>query len=275
MRSTKRPDSCAEDERVAPIVNAAATRPAPSRRPRPWSDPVRWLQLPWTIAIFYPVAAVTTVFWGTMAVLWSLVDRALGFRSGVAWAWLLTKVSFVAVHVTGRENLKPGTSYVFLANHQGNYDILALYGYLGREFRWVIKQELRKVPFLGWGCAAIGHIFVDRRDARRAIASLEAAKPQLRGGVSVVFFPEGTRTADGSLGRFKKGGFQMARQLGLEIVPVSITGSFEVLPKGCLAPRAGTIHVRLHPPVAPTAYAELEDLLGATRAAIAADLEKA
>jgi 1-acyl-sn-glycerol-3-phosphate acyltransferase len=236
---------------------------------------LRWLLAPWTMLVFYPIVAVTTVLWGSLAVAFSLLDPRLGFHSGTIWAWCLTHVSFVRVRVEGRERLVPGRSYVLLANHQGYFDILALYGYLRRQFRWVIKQEIRNVPFLGWGCAAIGHIFVDRGDSRRALASLEAAKPKLQGGVSVVFFPEGTRTPDGRLGRLKRGGFRLAEQLELAIVPVSISGSFEVLPRGCLLPRPGTIRVRLHPPIEPDPSRSPQATLEAVRVAIAADLAPA
>jgi len=241
----------------------------------PRSSVQRWLLAPWTLLVFFPVVLVTTTLWGFLAVALSFVSRRIAFHCGTIWAWCLTHASFVRVRVEGRERLRPETSYVFLANHQGNYDILALYGFLGRQFRWVIKQELRKVPFLGWGCAAIGHIFVDRGDSRRAIASLEAAKPRLAGGVSVVFFPEGTRSPDGTLGRFKKGGFMMARQLDLEIVPVSISGSYEVLPKGLLFPQPGTIRVRIHPPIAPRDFQQDAALVERVRGTIAADLDTA
>jgi 1-acyl-sn-glycerol-3-phosphate acyltransferase len=238
----------------------------------PWRSVRRWLLVPWTLVVFFPLVIVTTILWGFLAVALSLVDRRLGFYAGTIWAWCLVHASFVRVRVEGREHLRPGTSYVLLANHQGNYDILALYGFLGRQFRWVIKEELRKVPFLGWGCAAIGHIFVDRSDSRRALASLEAAKPRLAGGVSVVFFPEGTRSSDGTLGRFKKGGFVMARQLGLEIVPVAIAGSYAVLPKGCLFPQPGTLRVRLHPPLAASEHPDEAALVARVRDTIAAGL---
>jgi 1-acyl-sn-glycerol-3-phosphate acyltransferase len=241
--------------------------------PRPWREPLRWLVLPWIVVVFYPIVLVTTTFFGLLSVVLSLASQRLGFYGGVYWARCLTWASFVRVAVRGREHAAPGTSYVVLANHQGNYDILALYGFLGRQFRWVIKQELRKVPFLGWGCAAIGHIFVDRSNSRRAIASLEAAKPRLVGGVSVLFFPEGTRSEDGRLGAFKKGGFVMARQLGFPILPLSISGSAGVLPKGCLVPRPGTVRVTIHPPVDPAAFADDATLIAAVRATIAGGLD--
>ncbi|HEX3528543.1 MAG TPA: lysophospholipid acyltransferase family protein [Thermoanaerobaculia bacterium] len=241
---------------------------------RAWSDPLRWLFIPWTLFIFYPAVLTTTTFWGIIAILIASVSQRAGFYCGTIWAWCLAWLSPVWVRVEGRENTRPEQSYVILTNHQGDYDILALYGFLHRQFRWVIKQELRKVPFLGWGCAAIGHIFVDRRNSEAAIASLEAAKPRLAGGVSVLFFPEGTRSLDGRLGPFKKGGFVMARQLGFPILPVSLSGSWKILPKGCLFPCPGIIRVRIHPPVDPADFPNDEDLMGVVRGVIAAGIDE-
>jgi 1-acyl-sn-glycerol-3-phosphate acyltransferase len=245
---------------------------APDSVARTWSQPLRWLMVPWTIAIFYPFVLVSTFVWGSISVLLSLISQRVGFYGGVYWARSLTWTSFVRVKIEGREHAPQDTSYVILANHQGAYDILALYGFLGRQFRWVIKEELRKVPFLGWGCAAIGHIFVDRSNSRRAFASLQAAKPRLTGGVSVLFFPEGTRSEDGRLGRFKKGGFVMARQLGFPILPLSISGASTILPKGCHFPRPGSIRITLHPPVDTKGFADDAALIDQVRATIASGL---
>jgi 1-acyl-sn-glycerol-3-phosphate acyltransferase len=239
----------------------------------PWRAPVRWLVLPWTVLVFYPFLVVTTVLWGCIAIALASISQRAAFHCGTVWARCLAWMSFVWVRVEGREHARRGQSYVLMINHQGDYDVLALYGFLPLQFRWVIKQELRKVPFLGWACAAIGHIFIDRSDSRAAIASLEAAKPRLVGGVSVLFFPEGTRTLDGRLGPFKKGGFVMARQLGLPILPVSLSRSWKILPKGCLFPRPGTIRVRIHPPVAPADHPGDDALMNAVRTAIAAGID--
>ena len=253
--------------------NRTASRTVPAANRSPARDLSRWLVAPWTILVFFPLVAVTTVFWGFWAVALSALSRRLAFYSGAIWAWCLCWASFVRVRVEGRALARRGQSYVILCNHQGDFDILALYGFLGRQFRWVIKQELRRVPFLGWGCAAIGHIFVDRSNSRAAIASLEAAKPRLAGGVSVLFFPEGTRSTDGRLLPFKRGGFVMARQLGLPILPVTISGSLRVLPKRCLFPRPGTIRVRFHPEIDTAAGASLEEIVERTRAAIESGLD--
>ena len=250
-----------------------ADRPA-LQRVRTWGDPLRWLVLPWTLAVTYPLILVSTTLFGTLAVTLSLISKHLGFYAGVFWARSLTWGTWVRVRVAGREHLRPGQSYVMLSNHQGAYDILALYGFLGREFRWVMKEELRKVPFLGWGCAAIGHIFIDRKNSARAIASLEAAKSHLTGGVSVLIFPEGTRSDDGRLLPFKKGGFNIARQLDLPILPLSITGSNAILPKACLFPRPGIVRVRFHPAIVPSDFPDTAELIARVRAEIEAGLEQ-
>lgn len=232
----------------------------------------RWLFAPWTLAIIWPLVIVTTVFWGLTATLLATVSQRLAHHCGTAWAWLLARASLVRVVVTGRELAPAGQSFVILTNHQGAYDILALYGYLRRQFRWVMKAELRRIPFLGWACQAIGHIFVDRGNSRAAVASLDAARSKLQDGVSVLIFPEGTRSVDGRLLPFKKGGFVMARQLGLPILPVSISGSAQVLPPRCLFPRPGTIRVALHPPVDPMAFDDLSALMAAVRETISAGI---
>ena len=257
-------------------LDEEATHPAERRAPNsgPWSDPLRWLTAPWMLLVAFPWILLNTAFFGTAAVLLSLFSKRLGFFAGVFWARSLAWGTWVHVVVEGRESMRPGQSYVILANHQGAYDILALYGFLGREFRWVMKEELRRVPFLGWGCAAIGHIFVDRRNSARAIASLDAAKRHLTGGVSVLLFPEGTRSDDGRLLPFKKGGFAIARQLDLPILPVTISGSTRILPKSCLFPRPGVVRVRFYPEIVPGAFPETAELMAEVRRAIESGLSE-
>lgn len=235
-----------------------------------------WIRVafaPWCLLVFFPFAIVATLVFAILAMLGALISRRVGFHSGTIWAWLICRVGFIRVRVHGRDNIDPNTSYVILANHQGIIDIVALYGHWLRQFRWVMKQELRKVPALGAACAALGFVFVDRSNPRRAYESLERAKPELKDGVSVLFFPEGTRSPDGQLLPFKKGGFQMARQLGLPILPVSITGSRLIAPRGTIFIVPGTVDITIHPPVpiATSAAAERE-LMGEVREAILSGL---
>lgn len=143
--------------------------------------------------------------------------------------WLL----FMNVEVRGVENIRRGQSYVFVCNHQSMADVFAVYGWLPVIFKWIMKKELRKIPFVGSACAAAGHIYIDRSSKMAAARSLKEAEKQLHGGVCVVIFPEGTRTQTGEVGRFKRGAFSIASDLELPILPISLTGCYEVMPKGC------------------------------------------
>lgn len=147
------------------------------------------------------------------------------------WSKLMCRVPLLPVEVTGREKLDPGCSYVFVANHQGPYDIFLIYGYLGHSFRWLMKKELRNIPLVGWACEKAGHIMVDK-SGPKAIAKTQAqARDVLRHGTSVVVFPEGSRTFTGHMAHFRRGPFMLGHQLQLPIVPVTINGSFDVLPR--------------------------------------------
>ena len=235
---------------------------------------LRWLYFPWTWLVFFPYLVVTTIFFGTLAFLTSLISKNLSFHCGTAWAWLLCRMNFNWVQVKGRQHVKKGQSYIIMSNHQSHFDILAIYGHWGWQFRWVMKQELRKVPGLGYGCASVGHIFIDRSNREKAIASLKAAKPLLVGGTSVMFFPEGTRSRDGRMLPFKKGGFMMALDLNLPILPVTIRGSRHVLPgkKKMLLP--GLIHIQIHEPIDVSAYGheKRDQLMQDVRTVIASKL---
>ena len=223
---------------------------APAREPGETARAVlRWLYLPYAALVFLPFLAATTIFWGIAAVLSSFVSRRVAFHCGTVWAWCLCRANFVWVRIRGREHAHPDRSYVIMSNHQSHFDILAFYGHWGRQFRWIMKQELRKVPGLGAGCAAVGHIFVDRSDREKAIASMRAARAQLTDGVSVMIFPEGTRSRDGRMRAFKKGGFMMALEMGLPILPVSISGSRHVLPGHRLRLLPGLVRITVHAPI--------------------------
>ena len=210
---------------------------------------LRWLYVPYVVLVFVPFLAATTIFWGIAAVLTSLVSQRVGFHCGTIWAWCLCRANFTWVRIRGREHVRPGQSYVIMSNHQSHFDVLAFYGHWGHQFRWIMKQELRKVPGLGWGCAAVGHIFVDRSNRERAIASMQAAGRSLEPGVSVMIFPEGTRSPDGRMREFKKGGFMLALELGLPILPISISGSRHVLPNRTKRLLPGRVRIQVHPPI--------------------------
>lgn len=154
-----------------------------------------------------------------------------GYYPPVIWSKLVLKVLFLSVDVVGRENLKHGESYVFVANHQGAFDIFLIFGHLHRNFKWMMKRELRKIPFVGYACAKSHHIFVDRRNPGSMKATYDQARRILRHGMSVVVFPEGSRTYTGRIGKFKRGAYVLADELQLPVVPLTINGSFDVMPR--------------------------------------------
>jgi 1-acyl-sn-glycerol-3-phosphate acyltransferase len=211
---------------------------------------LRLLYQPYKWLVFMPLVVVSTAFFGSLTVLAvALAGPRIASHCGVVWARLLSWATPILVRVQGRQHMLPGQSYVVVSNHQSQYDILLLYGWLGVDFKWVMKQDLRRVPFLGFACEKIGHIFIDRANHAAAMASLEAAKGRIRGGTSVVFFPEGTRSRSGELGRFKKGAFRMAIDLGLPILPVSILGTREILPTRTIDIFPGKACLSIHPPI--------------------------
>ena len=154
-----------------------------------------------------------------------------GYYPPVIWSTWVLKVLFLPVKVIGRENLKHGESYVFVANHQGAFDIFLIFGHLHRNFKWMMKRELRKIPFVGYACEKSHHIFVDRRNPGVMKATYDQARRTLRNGMSVVVFPEGSRTYTGRMGKFKRGAYVLADELQLPVVPLTINGSFDVMPR--------------------------------------------
>jgi 1-acyl-sn-glycerol-3-phosphate acyltransferase len=176
-----------------------------------------WLYQPYKYLVFAPAVGVVTTVQSLLALFLSFFvsSRTASRVAAVPWARILGSMAPMKVRVEGRENVDPEQSYVLVSNHQSQFDIFLLYGWLGIDFKWVMKQELRTVPGIGMACDRLGHIFIDRSDHAAAMASLEAAKKKIVNGTSVMFFPEGTRSRDGKLKRFKKGAFRMAVDLGL------------------------------------------------------------
>lgn len=210
-----------------------------------------WLYQPYKYLVFAPIVGVVTASFSLFALLLSLATspRNASRLSAVPWARILAAMTPMRVRVEGRENIDPRQSYVLVSNHQSQYDILLLYGWLGIDFKWVMKKELRAVPGIGMACDRLDHIFIDRSNHAAALATLEAAKTKIVDGTSVMFFPEGTRSRSGRLKAFKKGAFRMAVDLGLPILPLTVTGTRDVLPAGTLDLLPGSARLIIHPPV--------------------------
>ena len=231
------------------------------------------------IFIFCPLIVVATVVTAVLTVVGSALGdgRWWGYYPQIIWARLFCWLAFVRVTVSGRENIDAETSYVFVANHQGAYDIFALLGYLGHNFRWMMKQSLRRIPFVGWACEASGSIFVDNSTVSSTRHTIEKAEQQLRGGMSLTVFPEGARTLTGRMGRFKKGAYMLAVEFSLPVVPVSIDGAYHVMRRTSAFPRPGHIHLTIHRPIIPPSEGthDLTSLIDESRAAIASALPEA
>lgn len=153
------------------------------------------------------------------------------YYPGRIWSWLMIRLLLLPVHVEGRENMDPHQSYVIIANHQGAFDIFLIYGFLGRSFKWMMKQSLRNIPLVGKACESADYIFVDKSGPKKIQQTYERARAILQHGMSVVVFPEGARTWDGKLQTFKRGAFQLADELQLPLLPITIDGPFQVLPR--------------------------------------------
>jgi 1-acyl-sn-glycerol-3-phosphate acyltransferase len=243
------------------------------RRQRPWWW---WVYQPYKWLAVGPVLVTSTLVFGGLAVALSLVlsPRRVGALCGVPWARLNARVTPMAVEVVGRAHLERGRSYVVASNHQSLYDILLVYGWLGIDFRWVMKEELRGIPGLGASCERMGHIFVDRSSPVAASRTLETARARVAEGASVLFFPEGTRSPDGKLGAFKRGAFRMALDLGLPILPMTIVGTRRILPPGSRDLRPGRAKLVIHPPIETADWSpeRLPELIELARETIAAPL---
>ncbi len=178
----------------------------------------------------------------------------LSHLAGRFWAKSVLLVSRVKVRVQGLHHIDPHATYIYMANHQSMFDILALLGYLPVQFRWLAKKELFQIPVFGLSMARVGYISIDRSDRKSAHKSLVEAAQKIAQGVSVIIFPEGSRSTDGRIKPFKAGGFHLAVRSGRPIVPVVIYGTHHVMPKGSLRIRPGLVVVSIHAPVDTASY---------------------
>jgi len=210
------------------------------------------------------IVGVDTTILGSLVILLSFIDRHgnIVHHIGKFWSHVNLFLAGVSVETTGRENIRKGQPYILMSNHQSSLDIWTLIGYIPLQLRWVMKIELRKVPVFGLGCERMGHIYIDRGHSEKAHENLKAVGKKIREGASVIFFPEGTRSTTGKLLPFKKGGFVVALEAGVPILPVTITGSFKLLPKKSLRVIPGKIRLIIHEPIPVDGYTyESKELL--------------
>jgi 1-acyl-sn-glycerol-3-phosphate acyltransferase len=218
--------------------------------------PYHWWR---TVFFLIPAIGVYTIALGTLSIGSSLFERTGHFAHWCARAWsrLILVTTGVRVTVAGLERLEPGRTYVFVSNHQSIYDIPILFWSLPYQLRIIAKESLGNVPFLGWHLRRTGHMLVDRRRPDRSRIFGWASR-LTSNGLSLIVFPEGTRSRDGRVARFKGGGFLLALQAGLPVVPLSIVGSRHVMLKGRLATYPGTVRLVVHDPIDTSGLAGLD-----------------
>lgn len=180
-----------------------------------------------------PLFLIDTIVIALMAIIGCRVGNGhfWGYYPGKWWSEFVIRILLLPVKVEGREYLKPGQSYVFVANHQGAFDIFLIYGFLNRNFKWMMKRGIGKIPFIGPACKYSHQIFVDKRGPSHIRASYDQAREVLKEGMSLMVFPEGARTFTGHMGLFRRGAFMLADELQLPVCPLTINGSFDVMPR--------------------------------------------
>jgi 1-acyl-sn-glycerol-3-phosphate acyltransferase len=165
------------------------------------------------------------------------------------WGWLILRCSGVKVQVTGLEHIDHSRPFIYMSNHQGSFDIFVLLASLPVQFRWVAKVGLFRIPILGWAMSTAGYISLDRSKRKRAHRNMETAARTIQEGTSVVIFPEGSRSYDGALQPFKNGGFTLAIRARVPVVPITINGSWAIMPRTTLRIKKGMVRLIIEQPV--------------------------
>jgi 1-acyl-sn-glycerol-3-phosphate acyltransferase len=240
--------------------------------------PFHWWR---TVFFLIPCISVYTILLGTLSIFSTFVDRRghAAHWCARAWSWLILATTGVHVHMKGLEGVTRGQTYVFVSNHQSFYDIPVIFASLPFQLRIISKESIGKFPFLGWHLRRAGHLLVDRKHPDRS-RILKRWRALVADHISLIIFPEGTRSSDGHVGRFRGGSFLLALEAGLTIVPISISGTIHVMKKGRLTTCPGHPRVIVHEPVpAPTienpTVADARELAARIEAIVRAGVESA
>jgi len=213
--------------------------------------PYHWWR---TVFFLIPAISVYTLVLGAASIVSSLFDSSGYFAHGCAraWSWLILKTTGVRVTVEGLDRITPGTTYVFVSNHQSIYDTPVVFASLPYQIRIIAKASLARFPVLGWHLKRGGHLFVDRTHPDRA-GILKRWRALVSEGLSLIIYAEGGRSMDGRVGRFKAGSFLLAIEAGLPVVPLAVIGTREVMPKGRLRTEPADVKLIIHDPIPPPA----------------------
>ncbi len=203
--------------------------------------------------VMVPILLVATIVTATITILGCVLGggRWWGYYPASLWGKFFCWLTLVKVTVNGRDNISKNTGYVFVANHQGAYDIFSIYGFLGHNFRWMMKSSLRSIPFVGYACEKSKQIYVDKSSPKAIKRTMSRAEDLLLNGMSIVVFPEGARSFNGKMRPFRRGAFMLAQEFNLPVVPITIDGAFNILPRTKKLPRWGHITLTIHKPIVP------------------------
>jgi 1-acyl-sn-glycerol-3-phosphate acyltransferase len=194
---------------------------------------MKYLYYIYQLLVALPLAIVVTVITVVIIVIGCAIGNGhfWGYYPAHLWSRILLWLLLIPVKVEGRDLLDKKESYVFVANHQGAFDIFLIYGHLNRNFKWMMKYQLRQMPLIGYACEKSHQIFVDKRGPKKIKATYDKARETLKDGTSVTVFPEGSRTYTGHMGEFRRGAFALADELQMPVVPLTINGSFNIMPR--------------------------------------------
>ncbi|HHU26728.1 MAG TPA: 1-acyl-sn-glycerol-3-phosphate acyltransferase [Bacteroidales bacterium] len=220
--------------------------------------------------VFIPLFLVLTLITALVVMIMAPIfgSRFWGYQPPKWWSRFTCWLALCCIKTSGHEHLDPKQSYVFVANHQSAFDIFLIYGFLRHPIIWMQKKSLRSIPFVGFASEKAGHVFVDNSSVAARAATIEKAKEHIIGGISMVIFPEGARTRTGKMGRFKRGAYQIAHDMKLPIVPLTLNGPFEVLKRNSLRLCPGKrMELIIHPPIQTDNLSkdELPELMEQTR----------
>ena len=196
--------------------------------------------------------AIHTLFWSIVVLLTLPLDRKFIFYFKVS-KWFsggILKMSGIKLNITGLENFSPDETYVFVSNHASQYDIVSLQKAIPNRMAMIFKKELASIPVFGWQLYLGPYVMIDRKNYEKALKSIDEAKERMeKKNISIVVFAEGTRSETGEIQQFKRGAFRLATKVGYPIIPVSISGSNKIMPKGTFKLNRGIINVHFDKPI--------------------------
>lgn len=227
----------------------------------------------------WALGLATTLGWTIVAAVYTVLSdssKQIHFRCAVPWSRAILRISGVRVYTEGIDQIQTTTAYIYIPNHTSFFDIFSLLAYLPVDFKFILKEELMRVPVLSWGMRKAGYISISRSSPAKARRTIKGAVNMIKKGTSLVIFAEGTRSYDGNLQPLKRGAFQLAMSSGAPIVPVAIKGGNEIMAKGSFTLKKGTIRITVAKPISTKNYKreQMPALIGRVTESLRAMLDK-